>query len=109
MQDSIRLVADATAMDLTVVMPISNDVLSHSKKVRQPEAAANEPVCGACGTWKSCCYCGADVEAMRTALRRIAEIHTGCHPHDCPERQRLAAAQIPVSVTRRSEQGQPDS
>jgi hypothetical protein len=49
-----------------------------------------EPVCARCGTWSSCCFCSADVAAMRTALRRIAEIHSSCGP-DCPERRRLAA------------------
>jgi hypothetical protein len=35
-------------------------------------------------------FCDASPDAMRTALRRIAEIHSACRP-DCPERQRLAA------------------
>lgn len=52
----------------------------------------DEPVCGRCNTWLSSCFCDADVNSMRIALRRIAELHSACRT-DCPERQRLSAVQ----------------
>lgn len=50
-----------------------------------------DQVCGRCRSWVSCCFCGAEPEQMRTALRRIAELHSGCDQR-CPEVERLAGA-----------------
>lgn len=52
---------------------------------------AADRVCPRCRTWESFCFCTADVEAMRAALRRIAELHSGCDRRMCPEGARLAA------------------
>ncbi|HEX5493154.1 MAG TPA: hypothetical protein VFX70_01085 [Mycobacteriales bacterium] len=38
-----------------------------------------------------CCFCAAEPDGMRDALRRIAELHSGCEPAMSPERARLAA------------------
>ncbi|HEX5494763.1 MAG TPA: hypothetical protein VFX70_09350 [Mycobacteriales bacterium] len=54
-------------------------------------ASAAGNVCPHCRTWPSCCFCSADPDGMRDALRRIAELHSGCEQHMCPERARLAA------------------
>ncbi|HEX5496919.1 MAG TPA: hypothetical protein VFX70_20345 [Mycobacteriales bacterium] len=62
------------------------------REYRPPAAIpAAEPVCARCHAWASCCYCRAEPEAMREALRRIAELHSACQPALCPERARLAA------------------
>lgn len=67
-----------SAPDLTV--PILRDAV---------QSGSSERVCHTCHTWSSCCFCDAPPDAMRHALRRIAELHSGCAP-GCPERQRLA-------------------
>lgn len=52
---------------------------------------ARQQVCEQCHSWPSCCFCTADIGGMRDALRRIAELHSGCEESTCPERTRLAA------------------
>lgn len=56
---------------------------------RDGDPVDRDAVCAGCRTWVRCCFCAAPPEAMRRALRRIAELHSACAP-DCPERQRLA-------------------
>ncbi len=57
----------------------------------QADRPGTEPVCTRCQTWTSCCFCTAEPDDMRAALRRIAELHSGCETNMCPERARLAA------------------
>lgn len=71
----------------------------HSRTVRVRVDEVDR-VCQVCRTWESACFCHTPPDLMRDVLRRIAELHAVCHPRDCPERQRLAAAaqQSPAST-----------
>lgn len=90
-QDNGEAVGDQTVGESTVAIPATGMADSHTRRVRLAAVVPHEEVCGKCATWRSCCYCDADVEAMRAGLRKIHEIHATCDPRDCPEQQRLAA------------------